>query len=128
MNISTFAAITVTLLVFFVGIRYCVKLVRKEISPRVATWLIFEIGVVMSLASYLAGKDHSFIKAALNVADSVQVTVILVALLIRQRGQRFEFTRNELFSIPAGNSWSLMLNLFSLNCCFTSSTVPSRIF
>lgn len=99
MNISTFAAITVTLLVFFVGIRYCVKLVRKEISPRVATWLIFEIGVVMSLASYLAGKDHSFIKAALNVADSVQVTVILVALLIRQRGQRFEFTRNELFSL-----------------------------
>jgi hypothetical protein len=66
MNVSTFAAITVVLLVFYVGARYCIKLIRKEISPRIATWLIFEIGVVMSLASYLAGNDHSLIKAALN--------------------------------------------------------------
>ena len=111
MNISIVAAITVTLLVFFVGTRYCVKLVRNEIAPRIATWLIFEIGVVMSLASYLAGKDHSLIKAALNVADSVQVTGILVALLISKRGQRFEFTRNELFSLAtcgvAAIGWGL---------------------
>jgi hypothetical protein len=89
MNVSTFAAITVVLLVFYVGARYCIKLIRKEISPRIATWLIFEIGVVMSLASYLAGNDHSLIKAALNVADSLQVTVILLTLVIEQRGGRF---------------------------------------
>jgi len=43
-NVSTFAAITVVLLDFYVGARYCTKLIRKEISPRIATWLIFEIG------------------------------------------------------------------------------------
>jgi hypothetical protein len=77
MNVSTVAAITVVLLVFYVGARYCAKLIRKEISPRIATWLIFEIGVVMSLASYLSGNDHSLIKAALNAADTLQVAVIL---------------------------------------------------
>jgi hypothetical protein len=37
MNISTFAAITVVLLDFYVGARYCTKLIRKEISPHIAT-------------------------------------------------------------------------------------------
>jgi hypothetical protein len=99
MNVSTIAAITVVLLDFYVGALYCTKLIRKEISPRIATWLIFEIGVVMSLASYLAGNDHSLIKAALNAADSLQVTVILVTLVIVQRGRKIQFTRNELVSL-----------------------------
>lgn len=99
MNVSTSAAVIVTVLVFYVGARYCAKLIRKEISPRIATWLIFEIGVVMSLATYLAGNDHSLIKAALNVADSLQVTVILVTLLIEHRGRKIHFTRNELASL-----------------------------
>jgi uncharacterized membrane protein YkvI len=99
MNVSTFAAITVTLLVFYVGARYCSKVIRKEISPRIATWLIFEIGVVMSLATYLAGKEHSLTKAALNAADSLQVTVILVTLLIEQRGRKIFFTNNEQLSL-----------------------------
>lgn len=99
MNVSTFAAITVVLLDFYVGARYCTKLIRKEISPRIATWLIFEIGVIMSLASYLAGNDHSLIKAALNAADCLQVTVILLALLIEQRARKIKFTRNELVSL-----------------------------
>lgn len=99
MNVSTLAAIAVVFLVFYVGARYCTKLFRKEISPRIATWIIFEVGVVMSLASYLAGNDHSLIKVALNAADSLQVTVILIALVIEQRGRRIEFTRNELTSL-----------------------------
>jgi uncharacterized membrane protein YkvI len=99
MNVSTYAAITVVLLDFYVGVRYCTKLIRKEISPRIATWLIFETGVVMSLASYLAGNDHSLLKAALNAADSLQVTVILITLVIEQRGRKIQFTRNELVSL-----------------------------
>lgn len=99
MNASTVAAITVVLLVFYVGIRYCTKVIRKEISPRIATWLIFEIGVVMSLASYLAGSEHSLLKAALNAADSLQVTVILAVLTLEQRGRKIRFTRNEMLSL-----------------------------
>ncbi len=99
MDVSTFAAIAVVLLDFYVGARYCRKIICREIFPRIATWLIFEIGVVMSLASYFAGNDRSLVKAALNAADSVQVTVILIAMLIEQKGRKIRFTRNELVSL-----------------------------
>jgi hypothetical protein len=85
----------VALLDICVGARYCAKLIRKETSPRIATWLIFEIGVVMSLAAYFASHDHSIVKAALNLTDGIVVTAILTSLLIEQRGGRIQFTRNE---------------------------------
>ncbi len=83
------------LLDIFVGARYCTKLIRKESSPRIATWLIFEIGVVMSLAAYFASPDHSIVKAALNLTDAIVVTVILALLFIERRGAKIPFTRNE---------------------------------
>ncbi len=99
MMMTNLAAITAVLLVFYVGVRYCIRLLRGEISPRIATWLIFEVGVAMSLASYLAGNDHSLTKAALNAADCIQVSVILLALLIGQKGNKIQFTRSELLSL-----------------------------
>lgn len=99
MSLSTWAAMTVVVLDFYVGARYCTKLLHKEIAPRIATWLIFELGVVMSLASYLSGKDHSLTKAALNAADCFQVTVILLTIAIEQRGRRIAFTRNEVVAL-----------------------------
>ncbi len=99
MNLTNVAAFAVVALVVYVGTRYCLRFLRGEISPRVATWLIFEIGVAMSLASYLAGKDRSLIKAALNVADCFQVTVILLVLFLGQGRQRIGFTRNEYLSL-----------------------------
>jgi hypothetical protein len=92
---SICAASVVAVLDIFVGARYCTKLIVKKTRPRIATWLIFEVGVVMSLAAYFASHDHSFVKAALNVTDSVVVTVILASLLIGQRSWRILFTRNE---------------------------------
>jgi hypothetical protein len=92
---SICSAIVVALLDIFVGARYCVKLIRKEIAPRIATWLIFEVGVVMSLAAYFTSHDHSLVKSALNVTDGVVVTVILASLLIEQRDRRILFTKNE---------------------------------
>ena len=78
-----------------VGARYCVKLIRKEAHPRIATWLIFELGVVMSLVAYFASRDHSLVKAVLNLTDFVVVTVILAALFFEQRAGKIVFTRNE---------------------------------
>jgi hypothetical protein len=49
----------------------------------------------MSLAAYFASRDHSIVKAALNVTDGIVVTVILVSLLMEQRGGKILFTRNE---------------------------------
>ncbi len=98
-HLTNLAAITVVLLVFYVGVRYCIKIVRREISPRLATWLILQVGVAMSLASYLAGNNHSLTKAALNAADCIQVTVILLVLLFAQRGRGLHLTPGELLSL-----------------------------
>jgi hypothetical protein len=92
---SICAASVVVLLDICVGALYSAKLIRKETSPRIATWLIFEIGVLMSLAAYFASHDHSIVKSALNVTDGIVVTVILASLLIGQRGGKIVFTRNE---------------------------------
>lgn len=99
MNVTNLAAVTVVALVFYVGVRYCLKFLRGEISPRIATWLIFEIGVAMSLASYLAGPEYSLTKAALNVADCLQVTVILLVLLVGRGRRKLDFTPKERLSL-----------------------------
>jgi hypothetical protein len=96
---STCAAIVVALLDVCVGARYCEQLIRKKIQPRIATWLIFEIGVLMSLATYFTSHDHSVVKSSLNVTDSAVVTIILTALFIETRDRRIRFTRNEQLSL-----------------------------
>ena len=92
---SILGASIVAILDVGVGARYCAKLIRKQACPRIATWLIFEIGVLMSLAAYFASHDHSIAKAALNVTDGIVVSVILGALVVEQRGRKILFTRNE---------------------------------
>lgn len=95
MPTQNWLAIVVVALDVFVGAYYCTKLIRKETHPRIATWLIFEIGVLMSLAAYFTSRDHSIVKAALNVTDAVVVTTILTALLFIERHRGIRFTRNE---------------------------------
>lgn len=89
------AAIAVVLLDVFVGVNYCIKLIRRETHPRIATWLIFEIGVLMSLASYFASHEHSIVKAALNLTDCAVVNLVLVSLLLVERHRSMRFTGNE---------------------------------
>ncbi len=93
------AAIVMVLLDVWGGARYCLKLLRRQISPRIATWLIFEMGIVMSLAAYFATRNHSAVKAALNVTDGIVVTMILVSVFIEQRGRKLFFTKNEQFCL-----------------------------
>ena len=92
---SICAASVVALLDLCVGVCSCAKLIRKESCQRIPTWLIFEIGVIMSPAAHFASHDHSIVKAALNVTDGIVVTIILGLLLIEQRGGKILFTRIE---------------------------------
>ncbi|MFP5235519.1 MAG: hypothetical protein ACLGSD_06430 [Acidobacteriota bacterium] len=95
MTASTYAAIVVAILDAGVGAVYSAKLIRKQSHPRIATWLIFEIGVLMSLVIYFSSHDNSVVRAALNVTDAVVVTVILIALFFEQRDRGIRFSRNE---------------------------------
>lgn len=92
---SDYAAIVVASLDLFVGAYYCLKLIRKESHPRLATWLIFEIGEIMSLITYFTSHNHSIVKAALNVTDGFVVNIILAALLFVHRPRSLRLTRNE---------------------------------
>jgi hypothetical protein len=98
-TVSTGAAIGSVALDAITGASYCVKLVRRRTRPRLATWLIFEIGVGMSLATYFTSRDHSVVKAALNLTDAVTVTIIIAALLLVGRHTRLRFTKNEQLSL-----------------------------
>ena len=92
---AAWAAIVAVLLDLGVGARYCVKLIRKQARPRIATWLIFELGVAMSLTAYFSSHDHNALKAVLNLTDAVVVTVIVAALIGAGRGRSIAFTSNE---------------------------------
>jgi hypothetical protein len=94
-TVSICAAIVSALLDLGVGAVYCAKVLRKEARPRITTWIIFEIGVGMSLTAYFSSQDHSALKAVLNLADAVIVTAILAGLLIEGRSKRIVFTANE---------------------------------
>ena len=95
MDVSNITVLPVVLLDTYVNARYCTKLVRRQIAPRLATWLIFEVGVLMSLAAYFASPGHSLAKAALNATDAVMVTVILLLVLVKQKGRKAQLTKNE---------------------------------
>jgi hypothetical protein len=108
---SIWAAGVVVVLDLLVGARYCAKIVGGRSSPRLATWLIFEIGVVMSLAAYFSSQDHSVVKAALNLTDAVVVTVVIAALWVKGRGGKIRFTTNErvclLISVITMLAWAI---------------------
>ena len=95
MSTQDYAAIVVAALDVSIAAYYCTKLIRREAHPRIATWLIFELGVLMSLAAYFTSRNHSIVKAALNVTDAIVVTTILASLLFVERRQGIRFTRNE---------------------------------
>jgi hypothetical protein len=98
-TVSTGVAIGAVVLDTVTGLSYCMKLARGKAQPRIATWLIFEIGVGMSLATYFASRDHSLLKAALNLTDAATVTTIIAVLLFIGRGTKLRFTRNEQLSL-----------------------------
>jgi hypothetical protein len=95
-NIATsFAALVTASIVVWVGVRYCIKVIRRQINPTVTTWIIFEIGVVMSLVTYFTSHNHSIVKAINNASDGFVVTAILTTLLIKGQDKKIVFSDNE---------------------------------
>ena len=91
----SFAALVTASIVVWVGVRYCTKVIRRQINATVTTWIIFEIGVVMSLATYFTSHNHSIVKAINNTSDGFVVTAVLATLLIKGRGKKITFSDNE---------------------------------
>ena len=80
--IRTFSIYSVTLITIFLAVRYIWQLVRKEIKPALAMWIIFSIAVAMSLITYLKEGNYEFTDNILNSVDVVYVITVSVAIAI----------------------------------------------
>jgi uncharacterized membrane protein YkvI len=110
-HLSIYAAVATAFLDACVGTVYCVKMLRGQSSPRFTTWLIFEIGVLLSLAAYFTSPHPTLIKAALNATDAVVVSAILIRIVVTHRNKNFYFTANEklclAISCVAAAAWAI---------------------
>lgn len=77
-----FSIISVTLITIFLTIRYIWQLVKKEIQPALAMWIMFSIAVGMSLITYLAEDNYGFMDNIMNTVDVFYVVTISVAIAI----------------------------------------------
>ncbi len=77
-----FSIISVTLITVFLTIRYIWQLVKKEIQPALAMWVMFSIAVGMSLVTYLAEDSYGFMDNIMNTVDVFYVVTISLAIAI----------------------------------------------
>jgi hypothetical protein len=80
--IKAFSIYSVTLITVLLAVRYIWQLVRKEIQPALAMWIMFSIAVAMSLITYLKEGNYGFSDNILNSVDVIYVITISVAIAI----------------------------------------------
>ena len=80
--IRTFSIYSVTLITILLAVRYIWQLVRKEIKPALAMWIMFSIAVAMSLITYLKEGNYEFTDNILNSVDVIYVITVSVAIAI----------------------------------------------
>lgn len=80
--IRTFSIYSVTLITILLATRYIWQLVRKEIKPALAMWIMFSIAVAMSLITYLKEGNYEFTDNILNSVDVIYVITVSVAIAI----------------------------------------------
>jgi hypothetical protein len=77
---KAFSIISVSLIMIFLTVRYIWLLVKKEIKPALAMWVMFSTAVGMSLVTYLSSGNFSFLDNILNSVDLIYVVTISVAI------------------------------------------------
>lgn len=77
-----FSIISVTLITVLLTVRYIWQLVKKEIQPALAMWIMFSIAVGMSLVTYLAEDSYGFLDNIMNTVDVFYVVTISVAIAV----------------------------------------------
>jgi len=77
-----FSIISVSLIMVLLTIRYIWQLVKKEIKPALAMWIMFSIAVGMSLITYLSEDNYGFLDNILNTVDVIYVVTISIAIAI----------------------------------------------
>lgn len=79
---KTFSIISVSLITILLAVRYIWQLIKKEIQPALAMWVMFSIAVAMSLITYLKEGNYGFTDNILNSVDVIYVVTVSVAIAI----------------------------------------------
>lgn len=77
-----FSIYSVTLIIFFITVRYIWLLVKKKIKPTLAMWIIFSIAIIMSLITYLSEGNYGLFDNIMNTVDLIYVVTISIAIFI----------------------------------------------
>jgi hypothetical protein len=77
---KTFSIISVSLVTILLAVRYIWQLVKKEIQPALAMWIMFSVAVTMSLVTYLKAGNYGFADNILNSVDVIYVMTVSVAI------------------------------------------------
>ena len=79
---KAFSILSVSLITILLTVSYIRQLVKKEIRPALAMWIMFSVAVGMSLLTYLKEGDFGYLDNILNTVDLVYVVTISVAIAI----------------------------------------------
>ena len=79
---KAFSILSVSLITILLTVSYIRQLVKKEIRPALAMWVMFSVAVGMSLITYLKEGDFGYLDNILNTVDLVYVVTVSVAIAI----------------------------------------------
>lgn len=73
--------IVATLTIFTV--LYSLQVWRGKAHPPLSSWIIFLLGTLLSLITYLLAQDYDFTSGIQNTADILAVVIVLIVMLLR---------------------------------------------
>lgn len=79
---KTFSIFSVSFITILLAFQYIRQLIKKEIQPALAMWVMFSIAVVMSLITYLKEGNYGFTDNILNSVDVIYVVTVSLAIAI----------------------------------------------
>ena len=77
-----FSLIAVSLITILLTIKYIYQLVKQQIKPALAMWIMFSVAVGMSMTTYLAEGDYGFLDNIQNTVDLFYVATVTASILI----------------------------------------------
>ena len=77
-----FSIISVSIVTILLTISYVWQLLKGEIKPALAMWIMFSVAVIMSLITYLKEGNYGFSDNILNTMDVIYVVTISVTIAI----------------------------------------------
>ena len=78
---KTFSILSVCVITILLLIRFIWQLVKGEIRPALAMWIMFSVAVIMSMVTYLQSGDYGFLDNIMNTVDLIYVLSVTLAIV-----------------------------------------------